>query len=389
MKKNFILLFFTGLLISACAPNVRQPAAIDSTELVAQSTPTSEDVALPAEVEAPIIDAPEILNIEMKDETNGWALTEKNVVRTNDGGVTWYDVTPAGLSDVGYFIYTDFFDAAHAWLLLPDMNNQPNGGKLYRTADGGLTWQSFVTPFSDGSLYFVDQQNGWVMANLGAGAGSNAVSIFKTRDGGETWARAYTNDPNLEGAADTLPLGGLKNFILPLNVNTAWVGGVIYAPGQIYLFRTDDAGATWSNVELALPENSGNSELSAQGILFTSAREGLLALRITAENPETIIYRTQDGGDTWAQLPVTFEGYGSLSTPSASEMIFYADDQFYVTKDAGATIQQVTPDVLFGYSIIDMSFVNSQTGWVVTEEDDNRSLYRTSDGGATWIVQIP
>lgn len=397
--KNFLaILFVSSLLWSACTPatSSAEPAQETSAFTATDAVPEElqplalQETPLPAIVEAPLIDSPSILNIEMLNEADGWGVTEEQIVRTNDGGITWFNVTPPGLNDAGYFVYADFFDAAHAWLQFPDMNSQPNGGTLYRTSDGGLTWESFATPFSEGSLRFIDEQNGWMMANLGAGAGSNAVSIFKTSDGGSTWKRTYTNDPNLEGAADTLPLGGLKNFLVALDENTAWVGGVIYAPGQTYLFRSDDGGVTWFNINLVLPEGTVESELSTQGMVFVSSQNGLLALRITSETPETIVYRTEDGGNTWTQLPVNFSGYGILETPSASEMIFYTADQFYVTKDAGKTIQQVSPAIKFGDSIIDMSFVNAQTGWVITSDTNNkRTLYRTEDGGAAWTALIP
>ena len=137
-------------------------------------------------------------------------------------------------------------------------------------------------------------------------------------------------------------------------------------------------------------ENAAASELSLQKILFVSPTEGLLALRVTSETPQTIVYLTEDGGNTWAQLPVEFEGYGILETPSASEMIFYTADQFYVTNDAGVTIKQVSPDIKFGDSIIDMSFANSQTGWVITASPSNdRTLYKTTDGAETWTPLTP
>jgi photosystem II stability/assembly factor-like uncharacterized protein len=270
------------------------------------------------------------------------------------------------------------------------MNLYPNGGKLYRTRDGGLTWDSIDTPFSGGSIHFVDEDNGWMMADLGVGAGSMAVSIFTTSDGGATWGRVYTNDPNLEGAGDTLPLGGIKNFILPLDGNIAWVGGVIYAPGQTYLFRSGDGGKTWFNINLVLPEGTAESELTVVDIKFLSSSEGFLALRKSAEAPEILVYRTTDGGNTWEALDVDFNGYGILETPSANEMIFYSSDQFHVTNDAGITVRQIAPDIPFGDSVVDMSFVNSRTGWVLYADTSGaRILYKTTDSGATWIQQAP
>ncbi len=399
MKRLIPFLLFLVLSISACAPaspatdtaELLQPTAtLEEAQAASQSAVAPQETPLPVEINAPLIEAPGILNIEMLDEVFGWGVTEENIVRTNDGGVTWYDVTPAKLADAGYLVYPDFFDANHAWIQFPDMNKYPNGGKLYRTSDGGNTWESFTTPFSGGAIHFIDEQNGWVLADLGVGAGSMAVSVFKTGDGGATWQRVYTNDPNLEGAADTLPLGGIKNIILPLDLETAWVGGVVYASGETYLYRSDDGGKTWFNINLVLPEGSKDSELSVYGIRFTSTTDGLLAIRVAAETPQIIVYATHDGGTTWSQLPITFDGYGLLETPSASEMIFYTAGQFYVTKDAGMTIEQVTPDMKFGDTVIDMSFVNSQTGWLVTSDStSDLSLYKTTDGGVTWFPIIP
>ena len=396
MKPYLSFLFLLLILLSACAPaspNVEASKVPEATQTMEESQVaplTVVETPLPAVVEAPIIEAPSIVNIEMLDEVYGWAITEEHIIRTNDGGVTWYNVTPGNLADAGYLVYTSFLDADTAWVQFPDMNKYPNGGKLYRTIDGGLTWETFTTPFSGGSLHFVDANNGWMMADLGVGAGSMAVSIFQTSDGGKTWNRTYTNDPNLAEASDTLPLGGIKNLILPLDAETAWVGGVVYAPGQTYLFRSDDGGKTWFNINLVLPENTAESELSLQDMVFITPTNGLLALRITSETPQTIVYITEDGGNTWVQSPVAFEGYGILETPSASEMIFYTADQFYVTKDAGVTIQQISPEIKFGDSIIDMSFANSQTGWVITASPSNeRTLYKTTDGGATWTPLIP
>ena len=123
MKRLIPFLLFLVLSISACAPaspatdtaELLQPTAtLEEAQAASQSAVAPQETPLPVEINAPLIEAPGILNIEMLDEVFGWGVTEENIVRTNDGGVTWYDVTPAKLADAGYLVYPDFFDANHA-----------------------------------------------------------------------------------------------------------------------------------------------------------------------------------------------------------------------------------------------------------------------------------
>jgi photosystem II stability/assembly factor-like uncharacterized protein len=387
-------------LITACTavPATQNPQSQNTAEPVATEVPATEsqtitqpalapqNTPLPAEIGAPLIDSPAIIFIEMLDEVYGWGVTETEIVSTNDGGVTWYNVTPPALTDVGYSVFTNFLDKSHAWVQIVDPNNYPNGGTLYRTSDGGLTWESFATPFSAGDIEFVDANNGWIMADLGVGAGSMAVSVFQTKDGGATWTRAYTNDPNLEGAGDSLPLGGLKVMLVPLDMNTAWIGGVIYSSGSTYLFRTNDGGKTWAQATMILPAEAQSSELTIEQVKFVSPTQGFLAIRMTSTTLETILFSTNDGGETWNPAPVKLPGLGKLEIPSAQEMIFYSSNQFYVTKDAAKTFEIIDPNIAFRESLTDMSFVNSSTGWVTTA---SRALYKTTDGGHTWFPIIP
>ena len=392
MKKILFFLLLLCFIIACRVPGsqIMETQNTDESQSTPQAALAPENTLLPAEINAPIVDSPSIISIEMLDELNGWGLTETQVVRTNDGGVTWYNVTPTGLAEAGYSVSTDFFDVRNAWVQFPDPNNFPNGGTLYHTSDGGITWSSNSTPFSDGNMAFVDLNNGWMMADLGAGAGSNAVSVFQTTDRGVTWTRTFTNDPNLEGAGDTLPLSGLKYKITPLNMQTAWISGVVYAPGSVYLFRTEDRGKTWSQVDLPLSAEGQLGDLSVGEVKFVSPTDGVLSLQIGADSMQNVIYTTNDSGDTWHLAPAKIPGTGVLDIISAQQMVFYNRDQFYVTEDGAQTWSIIPPDVAFGDNFASMSFANSTTGWVITSDESNHhALYKTTDGGTTWSAIIP
>ena len=392
MKRLLYFLFLLSLLLNACtttsttepSSSVTQPA--DETPTLA---PYPDDTPLPPQINAPIVDSPALISIQFINSQGGWGVTETQIVRTNDGGVTWYNVTPPGLTEVGYNAYAFFLDADHGWVQIPDFANYPNSGTLYRTMDGGLTWISNSDPFSGAGISFLDSNNGWALADLGVGLGSNAVAIYQTTDGGTTWTQKYTNDPNNANAGESLPLGGLKSGIAPVDMQTAFIYGVTYSPAKPYLFRTDDSGATWSEVTLPLPVGIENFELSIDQdqMKFVSPNDGFIAMRLTGDTYQLAVYVTRDAGDTWILTTTPIPGGGSADFLSAEGMVIYNGNQFYVTRDAARTWNIIPPDIVFGDTFAMMDFVDAVTGWVITVDPatNHRSLYRTSDGGLTWF----
>jgi photosystem II stability/assembly factor-like uncharacterized protein len=382
------------LILSGCNISVTSfpapPAApVEVTELPPSPFP---DTPAPPAIAAPEVESPALIEIRFFNELDGWGITELYLVRTNDGGITWHNVTPPELAEMGSTVQTLLLDKNQAWVQKPEFENFPHNGLLYHTADGGLTWTLSSTPFSGGDLNFLDANNGWMLADLGVGAGSNAVSVFQTRDGGATWTQTYTNDPNLPEAGDSLPLSGLKTALVPRDMQTAWVGGVTYSPDTLYLYRTDDAGHTWAPVTLQLPAEAVNVELSIDQdqMQLISTTHGYLVVRISGNSTQTAVYVTEDGGDTWTLTPTLIPEAGESDFLSPEEAIIYNGENFYVTRDAAHTWTTVSPNIVFGDSFVTMDFVNLNTGWMITMDPNNhRSLYRTTDGGATWSPVLP
>ena len=393
MRLRYSLIVFV-LLFSGCNMSVNSLTAspeepVETTELPPTAYP---DTPAPPAIDAPHVETPAFIDLQFFNELDGWGVTETYLVRTNDGGITWYDVTPPDLDETGYTVETFLLDNNHVWLQTPDFNNFPNNGLLYHTADGGVTWSISSTPFSAGDLTFLDARNGWMLADLGVGAGSNGVAVFQTTDGGSTWTQTYTNDPNNPEAGDSLPVAGIKADLVPLDMQTAWVGGVIYSPGTTYLYRTNDSGRNWSPVPLELPSGAENFELgiNEDQMKFVSANDGFLALHMAGNVSQTAIYATNNGGNTWSLTPTLIPDAGEADFLSVQEAVIYNGEQFYVTRDAARTWTTVSPDIVFGDSFLTMDFVTPLAGWVVTIDPANhRSLYRTHDGGATWLPVSP
>jgi photosystem II stability/assembly factor-like uncharacterized protein len=270
--------------------------------------------------------------------------------------------------------------------MVADVTDPAGSGLLYRTEDGGLTWTVFPVPFGSGKLAFTDETAGWMMAALGAGAGSMAVAIYQTDDGGATWTQVYTNDPSLGGAGDSLPLGGIKNDLTPLDAQIAWISGVVYAPETLYLYKTVNGGQTWASQTIPVAPDMQSTDVAIDnGPIFTSASDGILSVRFMEETYRTGFYATHDSGTTW-EFIAFMPGSGAVDFVSPSDGFFWTGEQFFVTADGAQTWTSVNSDMHFGESFSGMDFINSRTGWVWTYElTGQHGLYKTSDGGATWM----
>lgn len=363
------------------------------TPLPAGPTTESPRTAVPATaMPSPSLEpvgSPQIYDLIMLNRADGWALSENNLLRTENGGATWLNATPVGLeAGLGLSASLTCRDANHAWLLVP--LEYPVSGMLYRTSDGGRTWTPVPVPFSSGDMHFLDDRRGWILADLGAGAGSQAVAVFRTEDGGATWGQVYVNDPTVSGASDTLPLSGMKSGLGVLDVNRAWVGGSAPMEGVVYLYASSDGGYSWTQQTVTLPPGYESAQTVVNAPRFFSAQEGVFAAILYAESPAIVFYLSRDGGKTWtATTPLTAVGLYAIAS-ARDFWVWDGGPQLHVSHDGGLTWETISTEVDWTNVLASFQFVDAQHGWALTaDEDGHRSLYHTADGGAHWETLIP
>lgn len=373
-----LLLGACVIFLSACTPELL-PVPITQVPIQALATSTAPALA------APTVSPPNLVTIHMLDEKNGWGINDTSVLRTVDGGSTWYNVSPTGENSLVYAVDSDFLDVDHGWILVPDPNNML-AGSLYRTSDGGTSWTKSAVPFGGGDLHFLDMNQGWMMASLGAGAGSMGIGVFQTTDGGATWTQTYTNDPNQPGAGNSLPLGGLKDGLAATDMKHAWIGGVTYAPGVIYLYETQDGGHTWAQSPVKIPDGYNEAEFETTGPIFASSTIAYLPVHVSSQNGVMLaIYLSRDGGASWLLTPTLIPTGGSFDVVSESVGIAWNGTNFYETTDSAQTWSIVPPDVKSSDNFSGMDFVSPLVGYVLTNDGSGGfGLYATTDGGATW-----
>jgi photosystem II stability/assembly factor-like uncharacterized protein len=366
-----------AVLAAACAPQILPVPATDTPPVIAPSE-------TPPPLNAPAVEAPALVAIRMFDPKNGWGVSETAILRTIDGAITWHDVSPID-GEFGYAVTTEFIDGLHGWVLAANPDDALNG-ILYRTSDGGVNWREAPVPFGGGTLQFIDEKRGWMMASLGAGAGSMAIAVHVTQDSGATWTQTYVNDPTQSGAGDSLPLGGLKDGITPISTDSAWIGGVVYEPGRIYLYQTTDGGRRWAGSPIEAPEDYREAELETTGPIFVDAQVAILPLHMSSQvGVKLATYISRDGGASWRLNPEFIPHGGSVDFVTADVGFAWNGQNFYLTTNAANSWTAIAPDVDFTDSFAGMDFVTPQVGFVLSDRGDSEPrVYVTYDSGATW-----
>ncbi len=339
----------------------------------------------------PVAGAP-LVSLSMINENAGWGLGDSAVLRTTDGGAVWSDVTPHDGSVRPRFPLAGahFFDVSHAWVASTD--DAPGEMILWRTADGGLTWQRGTLPVEGMGvdLSFIDERRGWALVHQGAAAGSEAVTVLGTGDGGDTWRVLAATDPQ-NPAQGSLPFGGSKSGITRLDEEIGWIAGFAPVDGRVYLYVTHDGGCTWQEQALALPEGYEQAQASTQPPAFFSATDGVLVANLWHKSRELIFFVTRDGGATWsAGTPVSAPDDGRMLYDFASAdhgWVVVPDDRgataLLRTQDGGRTWESLTPNLsLAGASAIE--FADERTGWALCFGEQGPYQLRTRNAGEYW-----
>lgn len=275
------------------------------------------------------------------------------VYKSADGGKTWRNM---GLKDTQHIARIvvhptrpdTVYVAALGHLATP---NTERG--VFKTTDGGRTWKKVLyvgdrvgavdlvrDPRNPDVLYaatYEHQRLAWVINDGGPGTG-----LYKTTDGGATWKELTNGLP--KG-----PMGRIGIDICRTQPDTLYA---VYdnhnlrpgatnpnntINGQIY--RTDDAGATWRNVNPADVDPSGKAGYSFNQLI------------VDPNNPERLwvtgssFSSSPDGGKTWpgrgSPRPFTraFGDFRSLwiDAQDSDHMIAASDGGVFQSFDGGRT----------------------------------------------------
>ena len=129
------------------------------------------------------------------DERTLWVGTDDGLIHvTRDGGKTWGDVTPPGLTPWSKVSIMDasHFDANTAYAAINTFRLDDLRPHIYRTRDGGKTWTHIATGIPDGGIINVVREDPKRRGLLFAGS---EQAIYVSFDDGDHWQSLRNNMP--------------------------------------------------------------------------------------------------------------------------------------------------------------------------------------------------
>ena len=335
--------------------------------------------------------------IRMVDERHGYALSRGPVVfrllRTEDGGRYWTDITPSG----GTIQWGSLGLASGSTVLL-STTLRPGVFAVGRSDDGGRTWHRSL-PFTDkggqvvgqaaGAPALLDTRRGYVAVDEGAAAGSQAQALYVTADGGQSWK--FVSRTDVSGVRPlSLPFGCDKSGFGFATAKRGWASG--YCPGgRPFFYRTDDGGRSWR------PQPLPRLTKCACGVSaprFFTPRVGAIGVTGFSQSgkPLARVYWTSDGGEHWRRSdPNAGRASGSISfangrtawlVSSSPTRINGRQDRLFRTSDGGRHWQ--TLPLPFEADGFELDALSATVAYAVNTAIDRKSILMTRNGGRNW-----
>ena len=228
------------------------------------------------------------------------------------------------------------------------------GGGLWKTSDSGTTWFAVtdgqISSSSIGAVAVAETNPDIVFIGGGEtqlrGSITQGDGVYKSTDGGATWRH--------RGLADTQAIARIR--IHPVNPDIVYVAALGHPYGdneERGVFRSRDGGANWERVLFVSPR-AGAADLiidrTNPDVLYASLWQVYRkAWKMWGGGPDSGLYRSDDGGDTWKELT---ENPGMPAGPIGK---------------IGVTVSPANPDRV----------------WAIVEAPEG-GVFRSDDRGATW-----
>jgi len=316
------------------------------------------------------------------------AVASGGVWKTVNAGTTW---TPVFDGEGSYSIGAIALDPKNpstVWVGTGEYNSQRSvayGDGVYRSDDGGKSWKNvglktsehigkIVIDPRDSNIVFVAAQG-----PLWSAGGERG--LYKTTDGGKTWKAVITVSENT----------GVTDVVMdPSNPDIMYAASwqrrrhfytLVNGGPESAIYKSVDGGNTWTKLRSGLPPG----DLGRIGLAVSPVDPNVVFATVEASGNLSGIFRSADKGATWERMnPSIAQGmyYGQIiADPKDVDRIYLPNVVFQVSDDAGRTLRPLGER---------LKHVDNHAIWVDPKNTDyilvgcDGGVYESFDRGANW-----
>lgn len=267
-------------------------------------------------------------NVYFGDANTGYITTPLKIMKSTNGGSNWYTLITGGEFQTSYFLNNSSYYLADKY------------SSIFKTTNSGSSFDTILGKHNSllQKIQIIDADKIW--------CNSSNSNNWKTSNGGLNWLYDVTSSS--------------------LNIHytifcDVYTGFAVAGRGSVY--KTTNFGVNWT------------SSLNYTGEVFTlSCLNNQSVWAFTDQS----VFKTTNNGTNWT-------AFGN--SDNINKAVFFDEQNgygfngiyLYSTSNSGANWTQISTGVIDDYS-----FINSQTGWIMSGIDTTTVINRTTNGGLNW-----
>jgi photosystem II stability/assembly factor-like uncharacterized protein len=326
------------------------------------------------------------------------AVGSGGVWKTVNAGTTW---TPVFDHETSYSIGCVTLDPGNPDIVWVGTGENVGGRHVgygdgvYRSEDGGGHWEKRGLEKSEHISRIVvdpkDPNTVWVAAQGPLWSPGGERGVYKTTDDGKTWKKVLGGG-EWTGATDlVIDPRDPDRLYAALWQHQRTVAALIDGGPESGIWRSEDGGDTWTKLKQGLPE--GN--LGKIGLAVSPQKPDVLYAAIELDRRKGGVWRSDDRGASWEKRSDTVSGgtgphyYQELyASPHAFDRLYLTDVWIHVSDDGGKTFREITHENKHSDNHA-IAFLPNDPNYLMVGTDGG--LYETFDLAATWrfVANLP